>query len=68
MIESGSGDGFHNGDIGHPVYRMGASDATPEILKTWEYADSAEKNVLFKMLLRLTKELKQEGIEELRYI
>jgi hypothetical protein len=68
LIESGSGAGFHNADLGHPVYRLGASDATPEMLKDWEYADSPEKSLLFKMLSKLSKELKQAGIEELRYI
>ena len=68
LIESGAGTGFHNADMGHPVYRMGASDTSPEILKDWEYADSPEKSVLYKMLAQLSKELKEEGIEELRYI
>ena len=68
LIESGSGTGFHNADLGHPVYRIGASDAPVDILKDWEYADSPEKNLLFKMLSRLSKELKQSGIEEMRFI
>jgi hypothetical protein len=55
-------------DIGHPVYRLGASDASPEMLKDWEYADSPEKSLLYKMLSQLSKELKEAGIEELRYI
>ena len=25
LIESGNGAGFHNADLGHPVYRLGAS-------------------------------------------
>ncbi len=68
LIESGSGAGFHNADLGHPVYRLGASDVPVETLKDWEYADSPEKNLLFKMLSRLSKELKQSGIEEMRFI
>ncbi len=68
LIESGSGAGFHNADLGHPVYRIGASDSPVEMLKDWEYADSPEKNLLFKMLSRLSKELKQSGIEEFRFI
>jgi len=68
LIESGNGAGFHNADLGHPVYRLGASDAPSEMLKDWEYADSPEKNLLFKMLSKLSKELKQAGIERLRYI
>jgi len=68
LIESGEGAGFHNSDLGHPVYRMGASDASPEMLKYWEYADSPEKNLLSKMLSQLSWELKQSGIEEFPFI
>ena len=68
LIESGSGAGFHNADLGHPVYRIGASDAPKEMLKDWEYADSPEKSLLFKMLSRLSKELKEAGIEDLHFI
>ena len=64
LIESGNGSGFHNADLGHPVYFIGASDAPVERLKDWEYADSPDKNLLFKMLSRLSKELKKTGIEE----
>lgn len=67
LIESGSGAGFHNADLGHPVYRLGASDTSDEMLKEWEYADSPEKNLLFKMLSKLTKELKQSDIEGMRF-
>jgi len=36
--------GFHNTDLGHPVYRLGASDVASRMLGVWEYADSpAEK-------------------------
>lgn len=58
LIESGNGAGFHNADLGHPVYHIGASDAPMEILREWEYADSPQKNMLFKMLSKLSKELK----------
>lgn len=68
LIESGTGIGFHNTDLGHPVYRIGASDASVVKLKDWEYADSPEKSLLFKMLSRLSKELKQSGIEDFRFI
>ncbi len=67
-IESGSGQGFHNADLGHPVYCIGASEATKEMLKDWEYADSPEKNLLFKMLSNLSKELKELGIEDCHYV
>lgn len=68
LIESGSGTGFHNADLGHPVYLLGASNASAEMLKDWEYADSPEKNLLFRMLSRLSKELKKMGIEDFRFI
>lgn len=69
LIESGEGTGFHNADMGHPVYLLGAADdASPEMLKDWEYADSPEKNLLYKMLSQLAKELKEAGIEKLRYV
>lgn len=68
LIESGTGAGFHNADMGHPVYHLGASDASPEMLKDWEYADSPEKSLLYKMLSQLSKELKEAGIEELHYV
>jgi hypothetical protein len=68
LIERGDGTGFHNADLGHPVYRAGASDASEEMLKDWEYADSPKNNLLFKMLSKLTKELKQSGIEDMRFI
>lgn len=61
LIELGSGTGFHNADMGHPVYLLGAkgiSDAG------WEYADSPEKNLLFNMLSKLSVELKELGIIE----
>lgn len=68
LIESGNGAGFHNADLGHPVYRIGASGAPVGRLKDWEYADSPEKNLLFKMLSRLSTELKESGIEDLHFI
>jgi hypothetical protein len=68
LIESGRGTGFHNADLGHPVYRLGASDSSVEMLKDLEYADSPEKNLLFKMLSLLSMELKQLGIEDFRFV
>jgi hypothetical protein len=65
LIESGNGAGFHNTDLGHPVYILGAKGI---IDPSWEYADSPEKNIMFKMLSTLSKELKQFGIEEYRYM
>jgi len=64
LIESGSGVGFHNADMGHPAYVLGASGQT---LKD-DWGDSPEENLLYKMLSQLSKELKKAGIEELRYV
>ena len=65
LIESGNGAGFHNADLGHPVYLAGAAD---EFQEMWEYADSPNKNRLFKMVSKLSKELKEMGIEDFRFI
>lgn len=65
LIENGNGTGFHNADMGHPVYLLGAKGIEDS---SWEYADSPEKNLLFKMLSKLSKELKQSGIEDLRFV
>lgn len=65
LIEKGDGTGFHNADLGHPVYALGSKGIVDP---SWEYADSPENNLLFKMLSNLSKELKQLGIEDLRYI
>lgn len=65
LIEGGEGVGFHNADMGHPVYVAGAHGM---IDSGWEYADSPEKNLLFKMLSKLSKELKQFGIEDFGFI
>lgn len=58
LIESGDGAGFHNSDLGHPVYVLGALDASEETHTFWEYADTSKKNRLFKMISKLSKELK----------
>ncbi len=68
MIENGDGAGFHNADLGHPVYRVGASYNSEEMLTVLESADSPKKNLLFKMLSKLSEELKQSGIEDMRFI
>ena len=65
LIESGDGTGFHNADLGHPVYVIGANGLDSS---GWEYADTPENNLLFKMLSKLTKELKQSGIEDMHFI
>ncbi|MBI3377247.1 MAG: toll/interleukin-1 receptor domain-containing protein [Nitrospirae bacterium] len=65
LIEKGDGIGFHNADQGHPVYQSGAKGRLDEM---WEYADSSDKNLLFQMLSKLTKELKELEIENYRFI
>ena len=68
LIENGDGTGFHNADLGHPVYRLSASEVSFETLRSLGNADSPEKNLLFKMLSKLSKELKLSGIEDMRFI
>lgn len=65
LIESGDGTGFHNADLGHPVYVLGAKGIVD---KSLDYADLPEKNLLFKMLSKLSKELRQSGIEDFGFI
>lgn len=65
LIEKGDGDGFHNADLGHPVYVAGAMG---EFQKMWEYADSPNKNLLFEKLSKLSIDLKGMGIEEYRFV
>lgn len=65
LIESGNGVGFHNADLGHPVYLAGTAGEYQEI---WQYADSPKKNRLFKMISKLSRELKEMGIEDFRFI
>lgn len=65
LIESGVGAGFHNADLGHPVYVVGANELDDS---AWVYADSPKKNTLFKMLSKLSTELKESGIEDLGMI
>lgn len=58
LIEQGGGEGFHNADLGHPVYVLGAKGIVEASLS---YADSPEKNLLFKELSDLSKRLKERG-------
>ena len=53
LIESKSGFGFHNADMGHPVYLTGESESAT---KEMEYADSPAKSTLFQMLSELSKD------------
>ena len=68
LIESKSGAGFHNADKGHPVYVLGAAGVSQETLQFWDYADSPEKNTLFKMLSKLSKEFKELRIEDFHFV
>ena len=53
LIESGKGDGFHNSDMGHAVYRAAAKGKEGVA----DYADGPERNTLFKMLSELSYDL-----------
>ncbi len=64
LIENGKGKGFHNNDLGHPVYHVGADGKT---FSETEDVDSPDKNRLFIMLSELTKELKKQEIESRNY-
>ena len=61
LIDHGEGSGFHNGDMGHPVYLLGASGKrSPD----FDYADRPKKNDLFFMLSQLSHRLKKEGVTD----
>ena len=64
LIESGEGEGFHNSDMGHPVYRTG----TKGKLESLKYADGPEKNKFFQLLSKLCAELKDEDNDVIGYI
>jgi hypothetical protein len=68
IIENGSGFGFHNADLGHPVYKIGATGASKEFTLFWEYADTPQKNKLFQMLSKLSKELKSQSQDISSYV
>lgn len=62
LIETCDGAGFYNSDLGHEVYRAGASGKEdPEE----HYADSPSRNRIFKMLSTLSDEMK--GREDTAY-
>ena len=65
LIESKSGDGFHNKDMGHLVYSMGSEGKS---LKEIESADSPDRNTLFKMLSEISTKMKEEGYDPELYI
>jgi hypothetical protein len=64
LIEIKSGHGFHNADLGHPVYQMGSKGEFP---KETDYADSPDKNILFKMLSELSQKIVTEEPEPSQY-
>ncbi len=66
LIEQGEGVGFHNADMGHPTYRLGAEGVTIEDNDLC--AESPDANELFQILSEVSTRLKEEGIEELHYI
>ena len=64
LIETGSGVGFHNADQGHPVYALGSKGEQDD---SWRYADSPEKNELYKLLSGLSSEVKSRGVHKMNY-
>lgn len=64
LIETGRGVGFHNADQGHPVYALGSKG---EQTDEWRYADSPERNELYKLLSGLSSQLKSRGIGGMGY-
>jgi integrase len=62
LIESGSGHGFHNSDMGHPVYLLGTKGKIDE-----EFGDSPRQNDLFQLLSGLSKKLKAYRADEFNW-
>jgi hypothetical protein len=58
LIDNGTGNYFHNQDMGHPVYLAGALGTGSE---PWEYADKPEQNELYKNLKDTSNKLKKSG-------
>jgi hypothetical protein len=55
-IKANSGIGFRNSDQGHPAYMAGATNEDSE---TW--GDSAEQNLMFKLLASFDRESHGNG-------
>jgi hypothetical protein len=55
LIDTGERSAFHNGDMGHPVYVLGAKG---ERVNDLDYADRPKNNDLFLMLVELSRLLK----------
>ena len=58
MIETNSGEGFHNSDQGHPAYLLGANDGKVDSVMG---GDSPEQNDLFKLLASFDQEFHDAG-------
>jgi len=62
LIESGGGYGFHNSDMGNPVYLLGSKYIIDE-----KMGDSPQQNDLFQILRDLSEKLKAYGADEYRW-
>ena len=65
LIDKSDGHYFHNADMGHPVYIAGALGKGQE---PWEYADSPNKNRLYKKIKKASEELKKSDYPVEEYI
>lgn len=64
FIEGGSGYGFHNHDMGHPAYVMGADGEID--FAAW--GDNPERNELYQLLKGIHEEMKSRKLnEEIKY-
>ena len=56
LISTNTGQGFRNGDQGHPVYVLGCGGKLPD-----DDRDLPAKHLLFKMLRELSDDFKSKG-------
>jgi len=57
-IRSGTGEGYVNGDMGHPAYRMGAEGKE----ESADWGDDEDRSALCQLLMVLTEEMQNEGL------
>jgi len=64
FIEAGSGYGFHNHDMGHPAYVMGAKG----VVNIAAYGDSPNRNGFYQLLKGIHEEMKSRKLDrEIKY-
>ncbi len=61
LIERGGGEDFHNGDQGHPVYRLGAKGERGS-----RAPEGEDRSILFLTLRKLTTALRERGAGEMK--